>query len=72
MFDFVPGTFWVRRVLDVEQCVIDPRERLSCILIVAAGSKYNMPKIKTWKKYNEIYIGEQIQILLMEQGSVKG
>lgn len=47
MFDFIPGTFWVRRVLSVKECIIDPRERLSCILIMAAGGKNDVPIAKT-------------------------
>lgn len=42
--DFLPGLFWVSRVLDVKQCIVDPRKRLSCIFIMAAGSKNHMPE----------------------------
>lgn len=34
--DLLPGLLRLGRVADVKQCIIDPRERLSCIFIMAA------------------------------------
>lgn len=42
--DFLPGLLWVGRVLDVKQRVVDPREGLPCIFVVAAGCKDHMPE----------------------------
>lgn len=42
--DFIPGLLWVSRVLNVKQGIVDPGKRLTCILVMAAGSKDHMPE----------------------------
>lgn len=42
--DFVPGLLRISRVLDVEQFIIDSRERLPYIFVMPAGSKDHMPE----------------------------
>lgn len=42
--DFLPGLLWVSGVLNIKQCVIDPRERLACIFIMATRSENDMPE----------------------------
>jgi len=41
--DFLPGRRRIRRVLDVEQRVVDPGECHAGVLILAAGSENHMP-----------------------------
>lgn len=42
--DFLPGLLGVGRVVDVKQRIVYPRERLSCIFIMAAGSENHVSK----------------------------
>lgn len=47
--DFLPRLLRVGRVLDVKQCVVDARKRLSGVFIMAAGSENHMPENRDGK-----------------------
>lgn len=58
-FHLAPGSVRLCSVLNVKQSIVNPRERLASVLIVAAGSKDHMPvewrQNRITKQTNNIY-----------------